>query len=895
MTHRRLTAAVWAMATTMAVAAAFGAAGEISVIPAPRTMVRGAGEFAVTQATRIVAANDASRAVAKQLAGYLAPATGLKLGVSVGQPADGTIAIDAACGAPAVAKLGAEGYAITVTPKRIMIRAKASNGAFYAVQTLRQLLPAAVFSPTKVATVKWTVPAVTIADTPRFGWRGMMLDSSRHFQNADSIKRFIDQLATHKLNVFHWHLVDSHGWRLEIKKYPRLTTVGGFRHQPPIGRHGGFYTQDEIRDIVKYASARFVTIVPEIEMPGHSRAATAAYPYLACQNNGKEVGWFFGYPCPAKRFPKAEGNNEFCAGKETTFTFLQDVLTEVFELFPSTFIHVGGDEVNRSHWYNCPDCKKRIAALKIKKGALQSYFMKHMEKFINAKGRRMIGWDEILHGGLAPNATVMSWRGEKGGITAAKMGHDVVMSPQKPLYFDHGQAINGAGHPKHWPGRETIEEVYKYNPIPAVLTADQAKHVLGCQANVWSAFIHTDEVLDCMTWPRGCALAETAWCHQGSKDYAKFLPRLAIHTKRLDLMNISYWVEPAPVKKGPASLGWTPADTPRQYARKTWKIAKPLTAGKTYRVTFRYTGGRHALNVKNVALQSGDVRVADAHEGLTGARQIDNVWGLRIPAGAPKDGWVLSADIQGSAGTNSTGTISIDTGKVSWRRPRVVPPIATTTPVTQNRDKRIYDWMTRHKQILQRNKTVKPEIVFFGDSITHYWGGLPKAPIAAGPREWDTLFAGRTVTNMGCGWDRTENVLWRIRNGQLDGISPKLAVILIGTNNLAVANTPREIYWGVQAIVDEIHERCPTTKVLLLGVLPRKRRFAHTPERVNNLISTLNDRRYVRFYNVNYSLLDADGRINTSLYRDGVHPNAKGYAAIAKTLKPVLNVGSDLD
>ncbi|MBT3200318.1 MAG: family 20 glycosylhydrolase [Phycisphaerales bacterium] len=880
------------MATVVLVlAAGFASAGQISVIPHPTVMTPGTGEFTLTSSVRIIAADASSESAARQLAGYLSPATGYKLPISRGDAADGAIWIDAACTDKTIAKLGKEGYSLTVTPKRITIRSSAPAGVFYGVQTLRQLLPTGVFSSKKIAGVKWGVPSVTISDSPRFGWRGMMLDSSRHFQNVDTIKKFIDNLAMHKLNVFHWHLVDSHGWRVEIKKYPRLTSVGAFRRQPPIGRYGGYYTQAEIRDIVKYASERFVTIVPEIEMPGHSREATAAYPHLACGDDGKDVAWFFDYPCPAKRFPKMPGSDVFCAGRETTFEFLQDVLTEVFELFPSKMIHVGGDEVNRTHWRACKDCQKRIATLGLKKNGLQSYFMKRMETFINAKGRRMIGWDEILHGGLAPKATVMSWRGVKGGIAAAKMGHDAVMSPQKPLYFDHGQAVRGSGggHPKHWPGTETLEEVYKYDPVPAELTPEQTKHILGCQANIWSAFIHTDEVLDCMTWPRGVALAETAWRAQKAKDYAKFLPRMDVHKRRLALLGISYWDAPKPTAPTAAKLGWTPADTPREYASKSWKLTEQLTPGQTYRVTFNWTKGKHGLNVKNVVLQSGDTKLTDSHEGFTGGRSRDNSWGFPLPKTAPKTGWTLTADIQGSAGTASTGTIIIDTGKVSWRRPRIVPEIVTTTPVTQNRDKRIYDWSKRCKRIIERNKSVKPDIIFLGDSITHYWAGAPKAPIVSGQAAWDKLFSGYTVTNMGFGWDRTENVVHRLRNGALDGIAPKLAVILIGTNNLAVKNSPREIYWGVQAVVDEIHKRCDKTKVLLLGILPRKRKFAHTPERVNNLLATLNDRPYVRFYNVNYHLLDKDGRLAGKFYRDGVHPNAKGYAAIAEALRPVID------
>jgi len=599
-------------AVLLVVAAASAKGGELGVVPLPRKATRGPGEFVIAPSTRIVARGAASVAAAEMFAEYLAPATGWRLEVSRGRAVDGAVCIDAACVDESVTRLGREGYALSVTPARVSVRASSEAGAFYGVQTIRQLLPVEVFSPTKVEGVRWAVPAVTITDAPRFGWRGLMTDVSRHFLNVDTTKRYLDLMALHKLNVFHWHLVDGHGWRLEIKAYPRLTSFGGFRRQPPIGRHGGYYTQDEVRDIVRYAAERHITIVPEIEMPGHSRAATAAYPFLACQDNGVEVGYFFAYPCPAKSFPKLKGSNVFCAGRETTFEFLETVLEETFELFPSEFIHVGGDEVGKGFWKKCPDCQARMEKEGIKGlGHLQSYFMKRMEKFINAKGRRMIGWDEILEGGLAPNATVMSWRGEGGGIKAARMGHDVVMTPQKPLYFDHGQT-KSRGQPKHWPGTETLEEVYLYNPVPEVLTPEEGRRVLGCQGNVWGAFVHSDEVLDCQTWPRGCALSEIAWTDLARKDLASFRGRMDVHLRRLDLLNVSYWREPEGGGEG-GGLTWTPRETPREFARRSWTLGTDLDPASTYSVEFRYTRGRHGLDVRNVALESGAVRLADGH------------------------------------------------------------------------------------------------------------------------------------------------------------------------------------------------------------------------------------------------------------------------------------------
>ena len=787
-----------------------------------------------------------------------------------------------------------EGYRLDVKPTAATISAAYSTGAFYGGQTLLQLLPPDIFSRTKVQRC-WELPCVEVTDRPQFAWRGLMLDSSRHFQNVDTIKRLFDLMAMHKLNVFHWHLIDSHGWRLEIKKYPRLTSVGGFRHQPPIGRHGGFYTQDEIRDLVRYASERGITIVPEIEMPGHSRAATAAYPWLACQDNGDQVGWFFGYPCPAKSFPRLTSSAEFCAGRETTFEFLESVLDEVCELFPSKYIHVGGDEVNTSHWRACPDCQARIEKCKLHKNGLQSYFMKRIERYLSAKGRKMIGWDEILKGGLAPGAAVMSWRGEGGGLAAPKVNIHLGLTTEAPRVLDHGQGVKGS-HPGHWPGEETLEEVYAYYPVPDVLTEEEASHVLGCQGNIWSAFIHSDEVLDFQIFPRACALSEIAWSPRESKDYERFQSRLDVHLRRLDYLDVSYYDSRKTEESQAAIACWSPEITPREWGRHTWEIASPVDCPPADRLSiiFKWRGGKCGLDVRNVQLHRGEQAAtsSDRHEGFTGGRNRDNVYQVEVINRniQKNETLILSAEIQGSGGTGSQGDVAIVrgiTGEYPWSKPRRVPVLSTTTPVTQNRDK-FFDWPSRHERILQRNKIVKPDVVFFGDSITHMFGGELGASFSRGRKAWDTLFDRYTGTIMGFGWDRPEITLWRVRGGELDGIDPKVAIVLIGTNNLSIGNTPREIYWGVQAIVDEIHRRCPKTRVLLLGILPRFGKYDYTPERVNNLLSTLNDRKYVRFYNVNYALLDEDGILRKDMMADGVHPGPKGYEAIVEVLRPVL-------
>ncbi|MCP4662367.1 MAG: beta-N-acetylhexosaminidase, partial [bacterium] len=409
----------------------------ISIIPKPVSMTIKQGEFRLTPETVLVA-GDELEALGRQLAGMLAPATGFDLKVNRSKRERSNsivLRLD-----PGLRHLGDEGYRLEVTPQRVRIRAPAPAGIFYAFQTLRQLLPPAIFREARVDGVDWTIPCVVIDDHPRFRWRGMHLDVCRHFMPKDFVKKYIDLLALHKMNSFHWHLTEDQGWRIEIKKYPKLTEVGAWRDQTLVGnlhdeprkfdgkRHGGFYTQDDVREIVAYARDRRVTIVPEIEMPGHAQAAIAAYPELG--NTGLQL--------PVRTF-WGVNENIFNADEETIL-FLQDVLAEVLELFPGEFIHIGGDEAVKTQWEETPEARARIRELGLRDAEeLQSYFIQRMDAFLTEKGRRLIGWDEILEGGLAPGATVMSWRGEDGGIAAAKAGHDAVMAPYSHLYFDYAQ------------------------------------------------------------------------------------------------------------------------------------------------------------------------------------------------------------------------------------------------------------------------------------------------------------------------------------------------------------------------------------------------------------------------------------------------------------------------
>lgn len=444
---------------------------------------------------------------------------------------------------------GKPAYKLTVGTEGVTISSNFNESAFNAMQTFFQLLP------TDLKAAK-NIPFVEIFDYPRFDYRGLHFDVSRHFYPVSYVKKYIDFIAMHKMNYFHWHLTDDQGWRIEIKKYPLLTSVGGWRNGTIIGRYpgtgndgkkyGGFYTQEEIKEVVKYAAERYITIIPEIEMPGHSSAAIAAYPELSCFPEEPTIKYF---PKNCKWFGDTTGkkvqqtwgvfDDVYCAGKENTFQFNQDVLDEVMELFPSTYIHVGGDECPKSNWKRCPDCQKRMKDNKLKdEHELQSYFIQRIEKYLNSKGRKLIGWDEILEGGLAPNASVMSWRGEEGGIAAAKQNHTVVMTPGNPVYFDHTQSQNEDSITIG--GYNPIEKVYAYEPVPKELNATQAKFVLGAQANMWTEYMKNTRKVEYMLFPRISALSEVLWSPKEKRNWDDFQQRLLLQFKRYDLWRINY-------------------------------------------------------------------------------------------------------------------------------------------------------------------------------------------------------------------------------------------------------------------------------------------------------------------------------------------------------------------
>jgi hexosaminidase len=477
---------------------------------------------------------------AKYLQEILKASTGFSLRIVdlSGRPETNFIAL----GVGFADELGPEGYSLNATETGVSITGGDAAGMFFGIQTLFQLLPPDVYRRGKTRIRSWAIPCVSIQDRPRYGWRGMMLDVSRHFFPAAFVKKFIDYLAMHKLNTFHWHLCDDQGWRVEIRKYPRLTKLSSWRAdregmhwstrpaQKPGEKatYGGFYTQKDLKDIVKYAAQRHITIVPEIEMPAHASAVIAAYPEFSCTGGPFTVAT--GSLWPIKDI--------YCAGNDSVFMFLQNVLSEVADIFPGRFIHIGGDEANKTEWRRCPKCQARIKTEGLKDEAeLQSYFVRRIEKFLGSKGKRLIGWDEILEGGLPPEATVMSWRGVSGGIAAAKSGHDVVMSPTSHCYFDYYQG-DWRFEPAAIGGYLPIQIVYSYEPTPDTLTSDEAKHILGTQANLWAEFLPDPATVEYMAFPRIAAIAEVGWTAKDRRNWDDFAQRLATQVKRYSARGI---------------------------------------------------------------------------------------------------------------------------------------------------------------------------------------------------------------------------------------------------------------------------------------------------------------------------------------------------------------------
>lgn len=527
-----------------------GAQTKVVIVPEPVSMEMHSGNFNFTASTSVIAAENASHE-AKMLNVYLEKLYGFTIPVKTKMSKDEK-------GSAIVFNLvksneRKDAYQFEVTSDKISITSASNEGLFYGLQTLLQLLP-----ETKDVSLStgFSIPGLLIKDYPRFQYRGMHLDVGRHFFDVDYVKKYIDYLAYFKYNTFHWHLTEDQGWRIEIKRYPRLTSVGGFRngtiigHYPGTGNdnthYGGFYTQEQIKEVVKYAQDRFITIIPEIEMPGHASAAIAAYPQLSCfpdkstpisdktpwagSRDGKQVQQTWGV------------FDDIFVPSEYTFKFLENVLDEVMQLFPSKYIHIGGDEAPKTYWKESAFCQKLIKEKNLKdEHGLQSYFIQRIEKYLNSKGRKIIGWDEILEGGLAPNATVMSWRGEEGGIAAAQQHHDVIMTPGSYCYLDHAQTKNSDSLTIG--GYLPLDTVYSYQPVPWQLKESEAHYVLGAQGNVWTEYMSNPEKVDYMIFPRMSALSEVLWSPKESRDITRFRSELPDLYKRYELLGANYFEE----------------------------------------------------------------------------------------------------------------------------------------------------------------------------------------------------------------------------------------------------------------------------------------------------------------------------------------------------------------
>lgn len=442
-------------------------------------------------------------------------------------------------------EIAPEGYELNIQTDGITVQASDRSGVFYAIQTLKQLLPTAIYGSQAVTDAQWTLPCMKIKDAPRFGYRGLHIDVARHFFPKEEMKRILDLMALHKQNILHWHLTDDQGWRIEIKKYPRLTEIGSIRNKTMIRKewdnydttpYGGFFTQEDIKEVVRYANERCINIIPEIDLPGHMMAALAAYPELGCTGGPYEVSGQWGVR-----------DDVLCPGKEITFTFIEDVLTEVMELFPSEYIHIGGDECPKIRWEKCPRCQARIKAEGLKANDkhkaeffLQSYVTARVEKFLNDHGRKIIGWDEILEGELAPNATVMSWRGMEGGIEAARLQHPVIMTPNNYVYLDYYPTMNTQDEPLAIGGYNPLEKVYSLEPIPDVLNEKERSYIIGAQGNMWTEYILSNEHLEYMLLPRLAALSEVQWTQPENKSWERFLGSLDHILAIYNVMGVNY-------------------------------------------------------------------------------------------------------------------------------------------------------------------------------------------------------------------------------------------------------------------------------------------------------------------------------------------------------------------
>jgi hexosaminidase len=645
--HQACTVAALSLATASPLLAA------PSIVPKPTKLTTGAGTFRLTPETVLVADDNIEKAEAQKFADTIAPSLGFKPRVVNKAGRGAAINFNLDWREPT----REEGYKLSVTPQGVTITAAKPAGLYYGTQTLRQLLPPQIYARTVQTGINWTMPVVAIEDTPHFQWRGLMMDSGRHFFPVEDVKKFIDTMAVHKFNTFHWHLTEDQGWRLEIKKYPKLTEIGSKRAESPrVGArnqgdgtpYGGFYTQAQAREIVAYAAARHITVVPEIEIPGHAAAAIAAYPELGntdIANYKPEV------------IPRWGVHPYTFAPKEETFTFLQNVLREVMDIFPSAYIHIGGDEAPTTQWDKSPFAQEVMKKNNLKNGhQLQSYFNERIEKFLNANGRKLIGWDEILEGGLAPNAAVMSWRGEAGGRAAALQNHPFVMASNSAYYLDYGQS-RLPGEPEVIGSYVPLRKTYEFEPAAAI--PEEKRYLqLGVQGQLWAEFIKDINKLEYQAYPRACALAETAWTSPHLKNYNDFFERMQTHAQRLSALKVNFRkLDPEVI----SNIHWKRGDIGNDWMQKEWEVTPLITKAGRYDITFQYTDGEHRLDIAWIELlQNGQVVAREEHEGTTGGRNEGNIYRLTLPSTVPYAKYTLRARVRADGGNDSNGDIFIE-------------------------------------------------------------------------------------------------------------------------------------------------------------------------------------------------------------------------------------------
>ena len=638
----------------------------ISIVPKPVSVLQGPGTFLLTAGTSINADTE-SQQTARRLKEALAPAIGFDFGSATGE---NVIEIRKD---PSLLNLGTEGYDLNITPTKIEIRSSGEAGQFYAIQTLRQLLPPAVYTKEPAEHLCWPVPCVHIRDQPRFGWRGILLDEGRHFTGKETVKRILDFMATHKLNLLHWHLTEDQGWRIEIKKYPMLTQIGSRRpHSPVLGNpslsdntpYEGYFTQDEIREIVAYAADRFITIVPEIEMPGHAAAALASYPEYGntdIPDYHPEVATSWGV------------HPYVYAPKEETFTFLENVLQEVMELFPSEFIHIGGDEVPPDQWQASPFAQQLMKEHNFTTTAqLESWFVNRIEQFLNSKGRKLIGWDDVMGGKLSHTAGVMVWHSFQFAEPALKNGNSIVLTPLEHLFLDLYQI-----DPKFVPqpvageGLNSLERVYAFSPIPSGATPEQIKLVLGIQGNVWTENVEDWLKVQYQLLPRACAVAEIGWTPQEARDFGDFQGRLGDDFARLDAMDLEYY------GKTPGSLPfrWTLANPGSGSLAIVWPLTGWVVTGPLpeaghwqvvpgdWKVHFYYQSGDGLTIEKVEMLENGRPVTVDEHLAPAGPGYDNNEFRLNVSTVDPSARYSLRAWVHSSRGNNSTGYVTISPPK----------------------------------------------------------------------------------------------------------------------------------------------------------------------------------------------------------------------------------------